>query len=404
MTCNDCTPKLHDFLDRDPTLSAADAHALESHLTQCAACRAELESLRRLRAATAALPRELPPSRDLWPEISSQLADAAPAPRSRPSDPRVTGEDVPFSSTFPARDDQPETQPKPAASILAFPLPRLVLPLAVAATIAVLCTFAARRPQPASLAAATPAWSVAAVAGAPRVAAKPVRREAPFRVGQWLETDAHSRAKVAVGSIGEVRVEPNSRVRLVGAAATDHRIELARGTVDALIWAPPRLFFVDTPSATAVDLGCAYTLTVDDAGDGELHVTAGYVALEHGDRESIIPSGQKCLTRRGAGPGTPFAADASPALRAALETFDFGPAATRPRAVTQILALARPDDAVTLWHLLARAAPEQRPEIHDTLARLSPPPQGVTREGILSGDVAMQRAWSTALGLGTFFR
>jgi len=168
-----------------------------------------------------------------------------------------------------------------------------------------------------------------------------------------------------------------------------------------MIVAPPRLFFVDTPSATAVDLGCAYTLTVNDRGDGELHVTSGYVSLEEGDRISIIKMGMMCLTRRGRGPGTPFAEDAPETLRAALTRFDFDrrdPGA----ALNEVLANTRPEDAVTLWHLLSRARGAQRGFVFDQLAKHAPPPRSVTRAGILAGDVPMLRAWATELGLDRF--
>lgn len=362
MTCHNCSEKLHDFVDE--ALAPPDRAAVESHLATCATCQSALASLRALRAATARLPRELTPARDLWPTLSAQLCPPAAAP----------------SKTVP------------------FPL--RLLPFAIAASLALLSTLLS--PHASRLTPHASSWSVSPLAGAPRVAAQPVERESPFRVGQWLETDAASRAKVAVGSIGEVNVEPNSRVRLVATAATDHRIELARGTVDALIWAPPRLFFVDTPSATAVDLGCAYTLTVNDHGDGELHVTAGYVALEHAGRESIIPSGAKCLTRKGPGPGTPFAASASAALRTALETFDFGPPSARAAALATILAEAAANDAVTLWHLLSRTSGRDRAATFDTLSRLAPPPADVTRDLILAGHRPALRNWASALGLGTF--
>jgi hypothetical protein len=222
-----------------------------------------------------------------------------------------------------------------------------------------------------------------------------------FRVGQWLETDAASRARVEVGRIGEVSVEPNSRLRLTGVAETDHRLELAHGTVSAFIVAPPRLFFVDTPSATAVDLGCAYTLTVDRAGNGELHVSAGYVALENGGRESIIPLGAMCLTRRGHGPGTPFVEDAPEALVSALERFDFE-AGAATTVLRDILRQTRAEDGVTLWHLLARTNGADRAAVYDELARHVPPPAAVTRAGILGGSPAMLRAWAAALGLDRF--
>lgn len=365
MNCSACSEKLHDYAAG--SLSATEVRAVDAHLAACATCRAELAAVRRLRAATAALPREINPPHDGWPALAALTTSLPPLATSSRLAP------------------------------LAF---RLLVPLATAATIAFLSAWLGSRPT-SRVTPHTP-WSVAAMAGAPIVAARPIAHETSFRVGQWLETDAISRAKVSVGRIGEVRVEPNSRVRLVGASPTDHRIELARGTVDALIWAPPRLFFVDTPSATAVDLGCAYTLTVDDAGNGELHVTAGYVALEHGARESIIPSGLRCLTRRGSGPGTPFHSDTAPELRAAIEAFDFGPSAARAPAIAQILAHAQAIDDVTLWHLLGRSAGAERAAVFDTLARVSPPPAGVTRAAILAGDAAARRSWATALGLGPF--
>ena len=80
-------------------------------------------------------------------------------------------------------------------------------------------------------------------------------------------------------------------MRLLETQPTEHRLELARGKMSARIWAPPRLFFVDTPSAVAADLGCAYTLEVDDQGASLLQVTSGWVALELKDRESMVPAG-----------------------------------------------------------------------------------------------------------------
>jgi hypothetical protein len=202
--------------------------------------------------------------------------------------------------------------------------------------------------------------------------------------------------------VGEVSIEPNSQLRLTTAQSTDHTLELKRGTMSAFIWAPPRLFFVDTPAARAVDLGCAYTMTVADSGDGELHVTLGYVALEYQGREALIPARAKCVTRRGYGPGTPFADDAPAALRAALERFDFGRGATAAAALADVLTQARSEDAVTLWHLLARTSGARRVQVFEKLVHDHPLPGGVTREGILDGDSTMRHAWGRELGIGTF--
>src|SRR5205085_382819 len=107
------------------------------------------------------------------------------------------------------------------------------------------------------------AWRVARLNGTPRIGSVGFNDEAKLGIGQWLETDATSRAQVDVAAIGNVEVEPNSRVRLIESKPTEHRLELQRGRLSARISAPPKLFFVNTPSGVAEDLGCAYTLEVD---------------------------------------------------------------------------------------------------------------------------------------------
>ena len=133
-----------------------------------------------------------------------------------------------------------------------------------------------------------------------------------------LETDAASRATVSVGGIGQLQIEPNTRVKLVQTSMTEHRVSLERGRLQATIWAPPRLFFVDTPSAEAIDLGCAYTIEVDDEDRALLHVTSGWVALLLNGRESKVPARAICASRPEIGPGTPYFEDAPAALQQAL--------------------------------------------------------------------------------------
>ncbi len=258
---------------------------------------------------------------------------------------------------------------------------------------------AARLPNPPERAAS--GWQVARLAGAPTIGSERVGATGRLAVGQWLETDADSRALVNVGSIGEVQVDPDTRLRLVETRAS-HRLALAHGTIHAMIWAPPGQFVVDTPSAMAVDLGCAYTLRVDSAGAGLLRVTFGWVGFRWANREAFIPEGAACLTRPGIGPGTPYFEDASQSFRQALEEGDFGKgdAQARTRQLTLVLAQARKRDALTLWHLLARVDKPDRSRVYDRLAQLVPPPVGVTRNGILRGDNSMRDIWWNALGLG----
>jgi hypothetical protein len=261
---------------------------------------------------------------------------------------------------------------------------------------------------------ARPFWEVARLDGTPRIGASDIDGKGRLGVGQWLETDSNSRAQIAVGNIGEVEIDPNTRVRLVETKATEHRLELAQGRMSAHIWAPPRLFFVDTPSGVAADLGCAYTLEVDDKGASLLHVTSGWVALQLKDRESMVPAGAACATRPGIGPGTPYFEDASELFRSTLTKLDFDSvAATNPatesksKALDILLAEARVRDTLTLWHLLARVEGADRAKLYDGMAALVPPPAGVTRAGVLNLNEldlqlwkeTMERSWSGESGL-----
>jgi hypothetical protein len=238
-------------------------------------------------------------------------------------------------------------------------------------------------------------WEVVRLDGTPTISNRSFAETAHLGQGEWLVTDAASRAKVNVARIGQVEVEPNSRVQLVQTRTTEHRLSLERGRLQATIWAPPRLFFVNTPSAEAVDLGCAYTLEVDDAGRGLLHVTSGWVAFVLNGREAKVPAGASCVTRPQVGPGTPCFDDASEPLRHALTKLDFegGGAQT----LDLILSEARTRDTLTLYHLLARVPDADRGRVYDRLAEYNHPPNGVTREGVQSLDGEMLGLWREAL-------
>lgn len=226
------------------------------------------------------------------------------------------------------------------------------------------------------------AWDVTALAGRPLIGTKRLAASGRLRVGDWLQTDDTSRALVAVGRIGEVEVQPDSRMQLVVARADEHRLALARGTIAAKVDAVPRLFFVETPAGTAIDLGCAYTLATDSLGKGVLHVTGGEVEFQTGLRSARVPLGALTQIRPGTGPGIPYVEDAPAPLVRALIAFDFEKG--RARAMRNILALARPQDALSVWHLLQRVAPPLRGVVYDRLAALVPPPPGVMRRGAIA--------------------
>ncbi|HKN76334.1 MAG TPA: FecR domain-containing protein [Candidatus Acidoferrum sp.] len=248
-------------------------------------------------------------------------------------------------------------------------------------------------------------WDVESVAGTPRVESNAFGMSpgaTKLGIGQTLITDSHSKANLSIADIGTVNVEPNTRLRSIAGGNGHNRLALDRGTIHAYIWASPGEFTVDTPSAIAVDLGCSYTLQVDDSGAGLLRTKLGWVGFKLDGHEAFIPAGAVCATRPKVGPGTPYFEDASASFREALSKFDFAASTPEEQSaeLSKILAESRQRDALTVWHLLARVSESERGEVYDRLATLVPPPSGVTRDGILHLDQKMLDLWWNQLGLG----
>ena len=367
---------LQDYLD--DALTPAERQSVEGHLPTCPACRAEKEALASVRAAVGALPRSIEPPSDLWPEIEARLSEPLLQEAAAGLERRRNG---------PARraSRQPTQRPR-RARFRAWHAAALVVALAVGASAWWLV------PRLFS-----PAWEVVRLDGTPRVGETQLADTGKLHRGEWLETDDQSRAALDVGVIGHVEVEPNTRLQLVEARAKNHRLALEAGTIHVRIWAPPRLFFVETPSALAIDLGCTYTLHVDSTGGSLLHVTSGYVELQHDERTSVVPGGSMCLTRPGLGPGTPFDENASEAFREALNRLDFEDGGAD--ALTALLAEARPEDTATLWRLMYEIDPAERGRLYDRLVELVPPPDGITRDAVLRADIEAIRTWDLHLGL-----
>jgi anti-sigma factor RsiW len=327
----------------DAALDGPEAARVEAHLRDCAACRDALDR----HQAVAALLRQMTTTAapaGIWTSIESAL-------------------DRPAVSNVAAR--RRFAQPPFALAAVA---------LAVA-TVGV--WWLMTRPA---------AWDVVRLDL--RVAARVVD-------GQWVETDVSSSAAIRIGEIGRVDLAPGTRLQLVIARSDEHRLNLARGRISVEILAPPRVFFVETPASTVVDLGCAYTMEVDADGGGTLRVTQGWAALESGDRESLVPAGASARTRPSLGPGTPSFDDAADAFRRALDEFDVG---SEPEtALAVVLAEARQRDTLSLWHLMSRVTPAERVRVFERLVSLEPLPGGVTRQGALALDTDTMRRWREEL-------
>jgi hypothetical protein len=202
--------------------------------------------------------------------------------------------------------------------------------------------------------------------------------------GEWF-TATEERRRLLLSDLGDLTLAPGSRLHVRRLAVDETRLYLERGALDALvsIRARPRFFQVETPATTCIDLGCRYTLTVDDAGVAQVHVKTGRVVFESHGREVFVPAGATCRARPDTGPGTPRFVEGSPELASALDAFDAAPPAgveARRYLARKALALAS-DESHTLpvWHFLQDADAEIACAARDALVRVvvtkeEPPP------------------------------
>jgi hypothetical protein len=249
------------------------------------------------------------------------------------------------------------------------------------------------KPTPASY------WQVENIEGSSKIENEVFSEVGLFKVGESLETDALSRAKIRVGSIGEVEVDQDSKVKLIKTKPDEYKLALDKGKIHATIWAPPRLFFVETPSATAVDLGCMYTLEVDESGSTLLHVTSGWVALENNGQESIIPAGAVCETHKSSGTGTPYFKSSNLKFTNTLKIFDSG--ARDIEIINTLLKSADKNDLLSLWHIIPKVDEQSREEIFYVMKKFITIPESITKEKIIKTDRnTLNELWEV-LGFGS---
>ena len=340
-------------------LSAEEARRFNEHVMGCAKCRAQFDDIKLGVKFAEQLPSFSAPE-NLWASFETKLG------------------------TAPTRN-----YPGFGFGTWRFQVAAVAAGFLIVATLGIWLLRRDQTPVPVS-----PSWEVQRIDGTLRVGESSVANKGKMSMGEWVETGRDSKAQISVASIGQVEIGPYTKVRLLQTQPTEHRLELARGKMSARIWAPPRLFFVDTPSAIAADLGCAYTLEVTGSGASLLRVTVGWVALQLKDRESMVPAGAACETRPGIGPGTPYFEDAAPEFRASLTKIDFdNDSASKNSALDVMLSHTRKRDTLTLWHLLGRVNETERGKVYDKIASFVPPPAGVTREGVLSLDQKMLDLW-----------
>ncbi len=208
-------------------------------------------------------------------------------------------------------------------------------------------------------------------------------------VGAALET-GDVEASLTIADIGTARLGKQTRVRLDRTDRERHELALDRGHMHAKVVAPPRLFAVTTKHTDVIDLGCEYTIDIDDNGAGSICVLTGVVELATKSGAVVTaPEGSCAQILAGQRPGLPVANGARPEIVDAVHAYDRGDAG----ALDRLLAIADRRDAMTL---IAAAAIDPRGRaVLERLMELSPPPDAEISVDSALSDPAHFAAWRT---------
>lgn len=232
------------------------------------------------------------------------------------------------------------------------------------------------------------------------------RSATALEVGRSVDV-GDGEAHIGIARLGAMRAQPGTLFRLEATATNRHVLAVERGKIEVRVWSPPGRFVVQTPSGTVLDLGCAFKLIVDDDRSTTVLVRSGWVQLDNGIDEVLIPAGAISIMTARSRPTIPIYEDAVPGFIGAVRSLEEpGPGPSRVEGpdreqwMSRLLEHARPRDVYTMLMLIERGlAPTEAARIAERAATLVPPPPEVDLDAVARGDSRALSAWYGRLNL-----
>lgn len=361
MKCNEFEILISDYLDA--TISPVDKMNFEEHLRACESCNHELSETAKLLEKVSALPLEIAPGTDLWKNVESRI---------------LPGKQCDKIYTMNGKDEIEKYRQLKTNRIYKY---AVITAIAAILMVVILPALFRHQGELEHIEGKVgPMWKVTRTMGISLISSNLLETTGFLKEGEELETKDSSRAVVEIEGLGTVSLEPNTKIKFLKGDSSEKRISVLYGSIHANIDAKPRTFYVETKSATAIDLGCVYNMSVDTSGDAMLYVQKGSVIWTSNGRESLVPEGKYCMSKTGIGPGTPYRENSSKELKDALLRYDFGHGGSA--AVRDILKHAKTPDAVTLINILPRVEDENKSKVYERLNRITPPPRNIPADSI----------------------
>lgn len=365
----------------DGTINDNDKCVFEEYLIKNPDRKKEFEDTRNIVKNLNALPINIEPEEDLWHGIEKEIT------KNKVEFKQVSDDYYTFEKTSARSEKEIRSHSFPTKYVVT----SLVAALILIVLIIYLPNYLKIENSTTSINDSGNFWVVSNLKGSPKIHDKEIKIIDTLRIGEWLITDDSSKALLSVAYIGEIILDPGTKLKFVKSDSNEHRILLDYGTINANINAKPRSFIVDTKSSEAVDLGCEYTFSVDHKGNGLLFVKSGMVELKSSGKISLVSAGNFCITKAGLGPGTPYSKHSSSEFRKALLDLDFR--GVNDKALKDLLKNAKKTDVMTLIQMLPNVKEKNKAKVFTKLASFIPPARKIYVDSIPELDMKDLNEW-----------
>ncbi|MFA7418247.1 MAG: zf-HC2 domain-containing protein [Melioribacteraceae bacterium] len=233
-------------------------------------------------------------------------------------------------------------------------------------------------------------WQVVSIAGNHTVNGRADKSD-KWDQGETLSTDDQSKAIVTIPKVGTMEVGTNSLLVLDRAKDGANQVYIKKGSVSISNTEDMPDYSLIVDGFEIIDRGGKFELAAGSSLGAILKVNFAFVEIPYNGNSFMIDENHTCVLRKGKRPGTPIHVKASDSLRAAVELFDFGNGGEA--SVERIISLAKEEDMLTLLSLIPHVQQLQRQILFQEISNRFPPPENVTRAGIIRLESEMLYRW-----------
>ena len=212
-----------------------------------------------------------------------------------------------------------------------------------------------------------------------------------FSQGESFISQNKSSATITVPKVGNIFVDENTSLFLEKAKDGGNRLKLNSGKIRVTNTVDLPDFIIVYKGYEIKDKNGEFSVSATDSGRASVSVNSGFVEIIHNEQSNYLNESYVCDIIDGFDPGTPFNIYASDSLKNEIKNFDYNNGGDA--SVDKIISLAKPKDMLTLLAMIPHASQLKRQVLYQVITNQFPPPENVTRMGIIKGDPKMLFLW-----------